>query len=426
VRYFLPGSFLLRMQRDPLAYLLALRRRYGEVVHVRNGSRHVFLFSDPALVREVLVTRSRSFLKGRGLQLARRVLGDGLLTSEDELHQEQRRLTQPGFQRERVAAFGPLMVASTHGLGWREGQVVDCGEEMHRLSLEIVGRTLFDAEFSAQAAVLAGVLNQGRRMFRWGYLLFPIFEWLERWLPPLRWMVLRNRRLVDDALLPVIAAHRARPRADLLSMLIEAGMSDEWVRDQAVTLLLAGIETTANALAWTLHLLALHPDVQRAVAEELANVLGGRAPEVADLGRLPLLERVLLESLRLYPPNWMISRLAREDVTLGGCQVPAGATCLVSQYVVHRDERWFPCPESFDPSRWERRPRASLPRYAYFPFGGGSRMCVGEHFALLEATLVLATLLQRWWVEPAGRRVRPDPGITLRPLPGPLVRVCPR
>jgi cytochrome P450 len=258
-------------------------------------------------------------------------------------------------------------------------------------------------------------------------LLFPIFEWLERWFPPLRWVVLRNRRLVDSALLPVIAAHRARPRADLLSMLIEAGMSDEWVRDQAVTLLLAGIETTANALAWTLHLLALHPDVQRAVGEELATVLGGRAPEVADLAKLPLLERVLLESLRLYPPNWMISRLAREDVSIGGWQVPAGATCLVSQFVVHRDERWFPSPESFDPARWERRPRASLPRYAYFPFGGGSRMCVGEHFALLEATLVLATLLQRWeLLAVPGRQVTPDPGITLRPLPGPRVRVLPR
>lgn len=424
VRYYLPGSFLLRMQRDPLGYLLGLRRRYGEVVHVRNGSRHVFLFSSPELVREVLVTRARSFVKGRGLQLARRVLGDGLLTSEDERHQEQRRLTQQGFQRERVAAFGPVMVDCTRALGWRAGQVVDCGEEMHRLSLDIVGRTLFDAEFSAQARVLAGVLNQGRRMFRWGYLLFPIFERLERLLPPVRWLVARNRRRVDAALEPVIRAHRRRPREDLLSMLIESGMSDEWVRDQAVTLLLAGIETTANALAWTLHLLALHRHRQQAVREELGTVLGGRPPEAGDLGRLPVLESVLLESLRLYPPNWMISRIAREDVAIGDRVVPAGATCLVSQYVIHRDERWFPSPELFDPSRWERAPRASLPRYAYFPFGGGSRMCVGEHFALLEAMLVLATLLQQWeLLAVEGRRVAADPGITLRPLPGPRLRV---
>ncbi len=411
VRYYLPGSFLLRMQRDPLGYLLGLRR-LGESVHVRNGRQHVFLFSDPELVREVLVTRQRSFQKGKGLRLARRVLGDGLLTSEDEAHQEQRRLMAPGFSRERVSAFDRVMVDCAMRLSWNDGEVVDLAKEMHRLTLDIVGRTLFDAEFSGQAAVLAGVLNQGRRMFRWGYLLFPIFEWLERWLPPVRWLVGRNRALVDAALEPVIRAHRREPRPDLLSMLLESGKDDEWVRDQAVTLLLAGNETTANALAWTLWLLARHPHVQAAVHAEL----GG-----------PMLERVLLESMRLYPPNWMISRVAREELSLGGHRVPAGATCLVSQYVMHRDPRWFPQPEVFDPSRWERTPRSALPRYAYFPFGGGSRMCIGEHFALQEAMLALATILQRFRLEEVpGQRVVADPGITLRPWPGPRVRVCSR
>lgn len=405
VRYYLPGSFLVRMQRDPLGYLMGLRR-LGEAVHVRNSRQNVFLFSDPELVREVLVTRQRSFMKGKGLRLARRVLGDGLLTSEDDAHHEQRRLMAPGFSRERVAAFDSVMVDCALRLSWSSGEVVDLGAEMHRLTLDIVGRTLFDAEFSSQAAVLAGVLNQGRRMFRWGYLLFPIFEWLERWLPPVRWLVGRNRALVDAALEPVIRAHRISPRPDLLSMLLESGKDDEWVRDQAVTLLLAGNETTANALAWTLWLLARHPEVQAAVH--------------ADLGG-PLLEQVLLESMRLYPPNWMISRVAREELFLGGHRVPAGATCLVSQYVIHRDSRWFPQPDVFDPGRW---PRADLPRYAYFPFGGGRRMCVGEHFARREAMLALTTILRRYRLEEVpGQRVVPDPGITLRPSPGPRVLV---
>ena len=232
----------------------------------------------------------------------------------------------------------------------------------------------------------------------------------------------RSRELLDATLLPLIEEHRRHPREDLLSMLIEADMSDQQVRDEAVTLFLAGHETTANAMAWTLHLLAQHPEVQRDLQAELDDVLAGELPRAAHMPRLRFTEQVLLESMRLYPPAWIIGRMALENVDLGPYQVRRGSLVLTSQYLVHRDERWFPEPERFEPARWERSPRASLPRYAYFPFGGGSRVCIGEHFAMMEAVMILATLLSRWSLAAVpGQAIRAQPGITLRPHPGPRV-----
>lgn len=424
-RYWLPGSLLLQMNRRPLDYLSDLKRRHGDFVRLQAGPVHVFLVSDPELIREVLVTREKSFRKGRGLQLARRVVGDGLLTSEGELHRRQRKLMQPVFHRQRVAGFGQAMVDATRQLSaeWAPGQTVDALQEMHRLALRIVGRTLFDSEVEHHAEAVAGALEDGRRVM--ALAMFPLVEWAERWLPPLRRRARRSRELLDATLLPLIEEHRARPREDLLSMLIEADMSDEQVRDEALTLFLAGHETTANALAWTLHLLARHPEIQGELQAEARNA----APEQSSasgspLARFPLAERVLLESLRLYPPAWTIGRMATEDLELGSYPVKKGSMVLTSQYLVHRDERWFPQPEVFDPSRWERCPRASLPRYAYFPFGGGSRVCIGEHFAMLELTLILTTLMRDWTVRPGpGPEPRPRPAITLRPDPAPRLRL---
>ncbi|MCW5869806.1 MAG: cytochrome P450 [Candidatus Eremiobacteraeota bacterium] len=410
---------------DPLGYLLELRRRFGGLARFQVGRQWTFLATDPDLIHELLVTRAGSLGKARGLRMARRMLGDGLLTSEGEYHRQQRRLMLPGFAPQQVAFFGESVVALAQQVSyrWRPGSTVDCLREFSQLTLTIAGRTLFDSDFESQAALVAGMLNQGRWLFRWGSFLFPLLEWLER-LPPVRHLLLQRRRRIDDLVYPVIEEHRRTPRANFLSNLIQAGMSDEAIRDEAVTLLLAAHETTANALAWTCHLLALHPDWQRRLGEELEQVLDGRPATVEATSRLPLLKNVLLESMRLFPPNWMIARVAREDFRLGDQLVPEGSTCLVSQYVLHREARWFPDPERFDPDRWQHRPRTSLPRTAYLPFGIGARRCIGEHFALLESELILATLLQRWWlVSVAGQRVRPDPAISLRPRPGPRLRL---
>lgn len=419
-RYWLPGSLLLRLNRDPLAYFAELRRLHGDVVRVQAGPVQAYLVTDPELIREVLVTREKSFHKGRGLKLARRVLGNGLLTSEGEEHRRQRKLMQPVFHRQRVAGFGEVMVDAARQLSaeWRPGQSVDALREMHRLALRIVGRTLFDSEVEQHAETVARALTDSRRLVT--FSMFPVLQWAERWLPPLRRRSRRSRELLDATLLPLIDDHRQRPREDLLSMLIEADMSDEQVRDEALTLFLAGHETTANTLAWTLLLLAQHPEWQRALQAEVQTV----EPHADNLPRLPLTERVLLESMRLYPPAWTIGRTAIEDLELGPYPIRKGSTVLTSQWLVHRDERWYPQPDRFDPSRWERTPRQSLPRYAYFPFGGGSRVCIGEHFAMMELTLILATLLRDWTVtlEP-GPEPRPRPAITLRPDPSPRLRL---
>lgn len=413
------------MHWDPLGYLLGLRRRFGDLVRIQSGRQLTFLVSEPELVHELLVTRAGSLGKARGLRMARRMLGDGLLTSEGEFHQQQRKLMQPGFTPQQVNGFAQSIVtlADQASARWRHGATVDCLREFNQLTLAVAGRTLFDSDVEDQAALIAGMLNQGRWLFRWGYFLFPVLEWLER-LPPVRRLLLQKRHRVDALIYPVIQEHRRTPRANLLSRLIQAGMADEAVRDEAVTLLLAAHETTANALAWTCHLLALHPYWQRRLGDELDLRLGGRLPNVEDTARLPLLKSILLESMRLFPPNWMIARTAREDFSLGDQVVPEGSTCLVSQYVLHRQERWFPRAEDFEPERWLCSQRASLPRMAYLPFGTGPRRCIGEHFALLESELILATLLQEWWLQPTpGQRVRPDPAISLRPRPGPRLRL---
>jgi cytochrome P450 len=413
----------LRLQWDPLAYLLKLRRNFGTLVRVQAGSELTFLVSEPELVQELLVTRAGSLEKARGLRAARRMLGEGLLTSEGELHHHQRKLMQTFFRPDHLVDFAGLIAALAGRLSarWRHGTNVDCLREFNQLTLAIASRTLFDADFENQAALIAGMLNQGRWLFRWGYFLFPLFEMLER-LPPVRCLLQRRRRQIDELVYPLIDERRIDSRANFLSRLVQAGMDNEAIRDQAVTMLLAAHETTANALAWTLHVLAHHPEWQRALQEELDHIPSAQLPRLADTMELPLLNNVLLESMRLYPPNWVIKRAAREDFLLGGRPVPKGSTCMVSQYVLHREEHWFPEPERFEPERWHNCPRSSLPKMAYIPFGVGSRRCIGEHLALMECKLILTTLLRDWWVEPApGQRVRPDPGISLRPRPGPIL-----
>jgi cytochrome P450 len=315
---------------------------------------------------------------------------------------------------------------------WRDGARVDMHAEMMRLTLAIAGRTLFDADVESEAHDVAEAMELSLRMF--GYAILP-FGMLMEWAP-LRWVrdLHRARRRLDALIFRMVADRRASggDRGDLLSMLIEArdaegdgsGMSDQQLRDEIVTLLMAGHETTANALTWTWYLLSRHPRVEARLHDELTGVLGARLPTAAAVPRLEYTRSVIAEAMRLYPPAWMIERRPLEDFEAGGYIIPSGTIVLMSQYLVHRDPRWWSEPQRFDPDRWTPECQSLRPKFAYFPFGGGARMCIGEHFAWMEEVLVLATIAQRWRMRYDGTtEPEPEPLVTLRPRDGMPMRL---
>jgi cytochrome P450 len=389
----------------------------------------VFLLLHPDDVRDVLVTHQHRFAKGRGVQWARRFLGNGLLTSEGELHRRQRRLSQPAFHRQRIAAYGEVMAAyAERACGrWADGATLDFDGEMAALTLAVAAKTLFDTELEGEAEEIRKALGDIVRLFPRFALPFASLVQL---LPlPSNLRFVRARARLDATVLRIIAQRRAegRDRGDLLSMLMQArdtegdgsGMSDGQLRDEVMTLLLAGHETTANALTWTFYLLSQNPAAESRLHEELDEVLGGRLPAFEDLERLRYTEWVLAESMRLCPPAWGIGRRALEDHPVGDYVIPAGALVSVSPYVTHRDPRWYPDPERFEPERFAPEARAARPKFSYFPFGGGARTCIGESFAWMEGVLIVATIARRWRLRHApGHRVAMQPLITLRPRYG--------
>ncbi len=417
------------MRRDPLAFLTRVAREHGDVARFRMGPVELHLLNRPEWIRDVLVTRAASFHKGRGLERAKRLLGEGLLTSEDPVHLRQRRMMQPAFHAQRIAGYAGAMAAladrSTER--WSAGQVRDVALEMTRLTLAIVGRTLFDADVESEADEIGAALTTALGLFGRTFTL-PYFELLDRLPLPMNRRFDRAKARIDATIARLIAERRRAPGgADLLSLLVSAsdtegdggGMTDAQVRDEAITIFLAGHETTANALAWTWYLLARNPDAEARLHAEVDAVLGGRSPTAADLPRLPWTEMVLAESMRLFPPAWIIGRRAIEPQEIGGFDVPRGSIVVVSQWVTHRDPRWFPDPERFDPERFRASAKEARPRFAYFPFGGGPRVCIGEGFAWMEGVLVLAAIARRWRLGLApDQDIVPAPSITLRPRDG--------
>jgi cytochrome P450 len=414
-------------RRDGLGFLLRLASDYGEIVYFKIGPRDVYLLDQPESIKDVLVTYERVFPKGLGTDLLQPLLGQGLLTSSGEAHLRQHRLLQPAFHRARVAAYGEAMVeeASAAAARWRDGVTLDLHGAMMRLTLAVVARTLFSTDVTAEAPLVAETLDAFLRW--WRVLMLPYSPLLQPLPLPIKRRFARTRARLDAFIARLIATRRAdgADRSDLLSMLLLArdedgqGMSDAQVRDEAVTLLLAGHETTANALTWTWYLLAQHPAIMARLHAELDDVLAGRPPTVADVPRLRYTEMVLSEALRLFPPVWGTSRRAAGDCELGGYPIPRGAVVVVSQWVTHHNPRYYPDPFQFDPERWAPEARARRPRYAYFPFGGGARMCIGESFAWLEGMLLLATLAQHWRMALVpGHPVVPLALVTLRPKYG--------
>jgi len=426
---------LLLLRRDTLGTLTALARDYGDVARLRVPRNDIVLVSHPDLVRTVLITEARRFAKGRGLERTRRLLGTGLLTSEGDFHLRQRRLAQPAFHKERIAAYAEVMGARAERTrdSWPDGDAIDLSHEMMRLTLEIAGTTLFGADLAAETEEISTALTEAFELFR--YSTLPYAELLDplNFLPINRRFAAARARL-DRTIYRIIAERRTSgiDGGDLLSMLLLARdiegdggtMTDLQLRDEALTILLAGHETTANALSWTFYLLAQSPDVEARLHDEIDSVLGDRRATPDDTARLAYVRAVLAESMRLYPPAWTVGRKPLEDVVLGGYRIPRDSLVLMSQWVVHRDPRWWPNPERFDPDRWLPDAQASRPRLAYFPFGAGTRVCIGEAFAWMEGIIVLATIAQRWQLRLVpDQPVTPIPLVTLRPRPG--IRMTP-
>jgi cytochrome P450 len=415
---------------EPLDVLVRWSREYGDVVRWRMLHLRVYLLSHPDDIETVLLTESRKFVKGRILQANRETLGDGLLTSEGDLWLHQRRLIQPAFRRERVLAYAPLMISRAAQMidHWEAGRPLDLHRELMRLTLEIAAETLFgvtvredaDRVSAALDTLMAANTSPGR-----------LFLLMRRLPTAANRRYTRAVRELERIVYKMIAQRRADGLKtaggsdDLLSRLLNAEdesgrrMSDRQLRDECITLLLAGHETTALALSWAAYLLAQNPDAQKQLQAEIDAVLCGRLPGVTDLPRLVHTERVVRETLRLYPPAWLMPRLAVEDCDLREFRVPKSAGVIFSQWIVHRDPRWFAQPEQFRPERWTEEFARALPRFAYFPFGGGPRVCVGSSFAMIEAVLLLAVIAQRFRLALA----RPEPveplaTMTLRPKGG--------
>ena len=420
---------VLEPRGDAIGYFTKCLREYGDVVFLRFLGVPMCLVNRPELIETVLVTQNNNFEKSKDYRALRRVLGNGLLTSEGEFWRRQRKLVQPAFHQDRIAAYAQIMVGYTERMlnTWKDGETLDIHEAMMRLTLDIVAKTLFDSDVSHEAEGVGGALHvlMGKFFRQAGFaLLLPSFVPI-----PTTPRLQRAVRQLDRVIYGIIRQRHASGKmsGDLLSVLLEArddagtGMTDRQLHDEIMTLFLAGHETTANALSWAWYLLGNHPHVTETLMEELARVLGGDTPTVSHLPQLRYADMVLKESMRLYPPVWVIGRRALTPFRMGEFELPAGTNVLMSQLLMHRDARYFPEPERFDPDRWRPSdPRsATLPRFAYFPFGGGPRVCVGAGFAQMEALLLLVTIAQKFKIDLVpGQTIQRLPSVTLRPKHG--------
>jgi cytochrome P450 len=425
-----------RGRRDAGAALRAIARGAQDAVGLRLRGQHILLLLDPELAGQLLSGHAADTIKGPGVQRTRALLGDGLLTSEGASHDRARRLVAPGFSPRRLdrytATFAHL--TQTRMAGWRDGQQMDMHAEMAALTLEIVGQSLLGIDLSPQAARVRADLEATLSEFADSQAALPGLGRLR--FPPARRPVSARRAAPAPRAAPQAAIHQlvddiseqrrknpAADRGDVISALLAAtaepgGLTDGEVHDHVITLMMAGHETTASALAWTLHLLGRHQDVQRRLQAEV-DTLGGRPPGFGDLAALRYTRAVISEAIRLYPPAWLIGRTTTADLKLGGWQLPAGSIAAVSPLLLHHDPRWFPDPVTFDPGRWLDPGRQAAPRHAYLPFGTGPRACIGEQFAWAEATTVLAVLAQTWaFGAVPGFRATVQYRVTLRPAAG--------
>jgi cytochrome P450 len=430
--------------RDPLGLMLGSRERYGDVVRFKFGPFDYYLVADPDVVKHVLVDNAKSYRKSRNYLGLKLVLGNGLLTSEGDYWRRQRKLAQPAFHRERLAGFAATMARATRDLldRWHasdrdeggQGRVFCIHEEMMRLTFRIVGLTLFSEDVDGDARDVGAALDTA---LRWANDYAEALVRIPPAIPtPANRRFKKAMKTLDAVVHRIIAARRESAKDtrmfgdDLLGMLMEAveegsdrGMTDQELRDEVITMVLAGHETTANLLSWTFYLLSKHPEIERRVHEEAVSVLGDREPGLADVKNLEYARMVLDEALRLYPPAWIFERQSTTEDVLGGFTIKKGSIVGISPYVLHRHPKYFENPEGFDPERFRSKTDASRPKWSYLPFGGGPRMCIGNHFAMMEAQIILAMIVRDYRLElDPSQPVIVDPVITLRPKHGVPVR----
>lgn len=422
--HLLTGHFE-HFRRDMLGFLATAAADYGDIVPLRFAHKHAVFVNNPNHVRQFLVTQATSFMKSESYRILSRLIGDGLITSDGKHWQRQRKLTLPAFHRDRVAAYGAEMVTQTERMlrDWSPGEIREIDADILRLALNIVTHSLLKADLSGGSTRLGAVVASARKETDAIWNSLQLF--IPGWLPtPANIRLRRAVKLLDETVYRIIADRRRAgiDGQDLLAMLLGArddqgkGMTDRQVRDEVLTIFLAGHETTAVTLSWALYLLGRSPDADEELGAELSRVLGGRLPSVADIASLPFTQMVIYETLRLYPPATLIGRLALEDCSFGEQVVKRGTTVMASPWVMHRDGRFFESPNDFRPQRWADGLEDRLPQITFFPFGAGPRRCIGAGFAMTEQILVLATIAQRFRFAPAEREdVLPKVAVTLHP-----------
>jgi cytochrome P450 len=422
-------GMMREFNRDTLGFIERCHRDYGDVVRTRFLYLYAYFLYNPADIETMLTTDAKSYRKARSLRspFFHRLVGNGLVTSEGDFWRRQRRLAQPAFHRQRISSYGDIMVEYTNRTiaAWNDGEHRDVARDMTRLTLEIVVKTLFNSDVSNDADHVGAMLSQIVKPFASQATL--------KWIADNRLPTPGHRRYfnavseIDRVVFRIIGERRASgtDEGDLLSMLLQAQdedgsqMSDAQLRDEVMTLFLAGHETTALALSWSWYLLANDPEAEKKFHTELDEVLGGRAPEVADLPALKYTEMIAKEAMRLYPPAYAVGREAIEETEIGGYRVPRNTQLFAFQWVTHRDPRYFERPDEFEPERWASESIQNLPKYAYFPFGGGPRQCIGNYFAMMEVVLLMATIGQRFKFSlDEGHAVEVLPVLSLRPKNG--------
>ncbi|HEY4354191.1 MAG TPA: cytochrome P450 [Acidobacteriaceae bacterium] len=432
---------------NPIPLFEHLHKTFGPIAHYTFLGHLIVFVNHPDFVQEILINQAGSFRKERTLQRMKILLGEGLITSDDPIHMRQRRIAAPAFHRQRIANHAGEIVASAAAArdAWRDGEEFDVASSMMKLSLHIIARTLFDTEVTPEVLSVADEVNTIMGLYNF-LVAFPRLERFLHWPIPGVIKFRRSRARLDAIVARMIAdrhklsREELESRGDLLSMLVAArdeedtgsssgmvpagsgmsaagsGMNDEQLRDETLTIFLAGYETVANALTWTWYLLSQNPEAAERMEQEVDRVLGSRAATLEDYPNLRYTEMVFAESMRLYPPAWAMGRLSTQPIELGEYRLPPGAHFFFSQYVLHRSAEYWEAPEEFRPERHEPERKAERPRFAYFPFGGGRRQCIGEGFAWMEGVLSLATIAQRWRLHFVDRYpVVAQAKITLRP-----------
>ena len=426
--------FALRRFRpaNPIHLFQHLADEYGDIAHYKIAWNHIVFLNHPDCIREILVVQNDNFTKERTVQRTKMLLGEGMITAEGAQHRMQRQAAQPAFHRQRIPDYANTTVREAVSLSdrWRDGELRDIALDMMHLTLRIVAGTLFATDLRDEVVELADAINRIMRLYNF-LVLLPAAEWLVHLRPPGLAAFVRARKRIDAVVYRMIEAHR-REHSDtgsLLDLMLAASpghdpASEQSLRDQVITIFLAGYETVANALSWTWYLLSQNPHCQLCFHTEIDRELQGHRPTFADIPRLRYVEMVFAESMRLYPPAWAMGRQALHDFHLGDFYLPAKTTVLMSQFITQRDPRFFPDPLRFDPERFTPEAKARRMKFTYFPFGAGFRQCIGESFAWMEGVLLLATLAQKWKLSLVpGHPVEPEPLITLRPKYGMKMRL---